>query len=112
MPVLSDGRLMLAEDACITVVDLIDGGRTEVTSLPPGAACAPVPVAGGALFARSDGNVVIVDRAGEVRAGTRLPTRIEQLFTGGRSLAHTIGKGHLTTLNVPSIEHSPPCLIG
>ncbi|WP_432994232.1 PQQ-binding-like beta-propeller repeat protein [Dactylosporangium sp. CA-233914] len=102
-PVLSEGRLLLAEDACITVVDLIDGSRTEVTSLSPGASCAPVPIPGGALFARSDGNLVRIDRAGGIRARVRLPTRIDQLFTAGSYLAHTIGKGHLTTLNVPSM---------
>jgi hypothetical protein len=104
VPVLSDGRLLLAEDACITVVDLIGGGLTEVTSLPPGAACAPIPVPGGALFARSDGNLVAIDRAAEIRARVRLPARIDRLFTGGSSLVHTIGKGHLATLNVPSMS--------
>ncbi|GLL07537.1 outer membrane protein assembly factor BamB family protein [Dactylosporangium matsuzakiense] len=104
-PVLSNGMLMLAEDACITVVDLINGGLTEITSQPPGVACAPVPVAGGALFARSDGNVVMIDRTGTVRASARLPTRMEQLVTAGSSLAHTIGKGHLTTLSILSMEH-------
>jgi outer membrane protein assembly factor BamB len=103
-PVLIDGMLMLAEDSCITVVDLTDAGRTEITVLPPGMACAPIPMANRALFARSDGNLVVVDRGG-IHAGARLPTRIEQLFAGDGRRAYAIGKGHLTALNVPTIEH-------
>ncbi|KUL25423.1 hypothetical protein ADL15_40895 [Actinoplanes awajinensis subsp. mycoplanecinus] len=102
-PVLIDDKLMLAEDSGITVVDLTSGGRTEITPVPPGTACAPVPVANGALFARSHGKVIVIDRGG-IRAGARLPTRVERLVPGDGTLAYAIGKGHLTALNVPTIE--------
>ena len=102
-PVLIDDKLMLAEDSGITMVDLTGGGRTLITPVPHGAACAPVPVANGALFARSHGKVIMIDGSG-VRAGARLPTRVERLFPGGGTLAYAIGKGHLTALNVPTIE--------
>ncbi|MEU4243367.1 PQQ-binding-like beta-propeller repeat protein [Actinoplanes sp. NPDC026619] len=102
-PVLIGGKLMLAEDSRITVVDLTRGGRTDITPLSPGTACAPVPTADGALFARSDGNLVMIDRNGN-RADLRLPTRAEQSFTGDGTLAYVIGKGHLTALDVPAGE--------
>lgn len=70
-PVLIDGTLILAEASCVTVVDLADGGLTEVTALPPGTARAPVPMANGALFARSDGTLVVVDRDGLIRCSHR-----------------------------------------
>ncbi|QDY09463.1 hypothetical protein FJK98_21855 [Micromonospora sp. HM134] len=101
-PVLIEGVLILAEDSRITVVELADGG-TEITTLSPGTACAPVPTANGALFARSDGYLVLIDRDG-VQAGVRLPTPIEQLFTGDDPLAYAIGKGHLTALSIPTIK--------
>jgi outer membrane protein assembly factor BamB len=100
-PVLTGGKLMLAEDSRITVVDLTGGGRTDITSLAPGTACAAVPTVNGALFVRSDRSVVVVDQDG-VRAGVRLPTPVEQSFTGAGTLAYVIGKGHLTALNVPT----------
>ena len=103
VPVVVDGLLMLAENSCITVVDLTDSSRTEITALPPGAACAPVPMANGALFARSDGHLVLVDRGG-VQARARLPTRIEQLFTGDGSRAYAIGKA-LSQMNPDAGGH-------
>jgi outer membrane protein assembly factor BamB len=103
-PVLIDGMLMLAEASCVTVVELAGTGRTESTAVPSGTACAPIPMANGALFARSDGGLVVVDRGG-VRAGPRLPRRIEQLFAGDGPRAYAIGKGHLTALDIPTIQH-------
>jgi hypothetical protein len=100
-PVLIDDRLMLAEDPCITVVDLISGGRTEIGPPAFGTACAPVPAAHGALFARAHGKVIVIDRGG-VRAAARLPTRVEQLYSGAGTLTYAIGKGHFTALNVPA----------
>ncbi|GAB3186690.1 hypothetical protein GCM10027259_51400 [Micromonospora palomenae] len=104
-PILSDGTLLLAGASCVTVVDLVNGGRTEVTSLSPGAACAAVAVPGGALFARTDGDLITIDRVGRLRARVRLPAPIDGLFSGGGSLVHTIGKGHLTTLKVSSMQN-------
>jgi hypothetical protein len=102
-PVLIDDQLMLAEDPCITVVDLTGGGRTEIGLSASGTVCAPVAVANRALFARAHGKVVVIGR-GDVRAAVRLPTHVEQLFPGDGTQAYTIGKGHLTALDVSTSE--------
>jgi outer membrane protein assembly factor BamB len=102
-PVLTGGKLMLAESSRITVVDLTGGGRTEITLPGSGTACAPVATAHGALFARSDGGIVVVGHDGG-RAGGRLRTRVERSFPGAGTRAYVIGKGHLTALHLPTSE--------
>lgn len=62
----------------------------------------PVPVAAGVLVARSRDQLHVVDRAGAVTARLRLPARVDRLLPDGRSLVHAIGKGHLTTIDVPT----------
>ncbi|MET7423732.1 PQQ-binding-like beta-propeller repeat protein [Dactylosporangium sp. NPDC005555] len=97
-PVLGGGTLWLAEDASVTVVDLVTGGRTVVTDLPRGAVCAGVATPAGALLPRGDGHLVVVDRSGRICARVRVPAPIDRLLPGDGDLVHVAGKGHLTTL--------------
>ncbi|MER5457516.1 PQQ-binding-like beta-propeller repeat protein [Micromonospora sp. NPDC002389] len=99
-PLLTGRRLWLAEETGVTLIDLDRSACTRVPPLPPGAASEGVPVSGGALFARAGHHIIMVNPAGEISARVRLPARIDRLLNDGGSLAHAIGKGHLTTIGI------------
>ncbi|MEU8213197.1 PQQ-binding-like beta-propeller repeat protein [Micromonospora sp. NPDC049044] len=99
-PLLTGRTLWLADDTGVTIIDLDRSACTEVTHLPHGATSGGVPVSGGALFARAGNQLIMVNRAGEIAACVRLPARIDRLLPDGRFLVHTIGKGHLTTIDI------------
>lgn len=94
-PVLSGGVLWLAESDRVTVVDR--GVSTVVTGLPQGVAAAAIPVPGGALFPRSGGTLVRIDRSGTITGRVRAPARVDRLVPG--PVLYAVGKGHLTALS-------------
>jgi len=98
-PILTGRTLWLSEDTGVTIIDLDRGAHTVVMDLPHGATCGGVPVPGGALFARSGNQLVVVNRTGEIAARVRLPTRVDRLLPDGRSL-YAMGKGHLTMVGI------------
>lgn len=99
-PVLDGGVLWLAEDDRVTVVG--GGVSTQVRRLPRGVPGAGASVPGGALFPRAGGNLVLVDRTGEITGRVRAPAPVDRLVGGAGAgpLAYAVGKGHLTALFV------------